>query len=143
MNSARLHREWPKTLQRGNYSHVQRRGREPGVGMESVEPIPEPGRTHDPNPSRRIELETQVVAQRNEVHEMVRVKVSDHHRCQPARVRRRRQIREGALAKVQQERRVTVANQKARRGRPATVRVGRPAPMTINSIGQGYARHGG
>ena len=81
------------------------------VGMQGIEPMGEIARADEAHPPRRCELPTQVVPHRNEVDEVVRMKVADHDRVERARVDRPGQPGERALPEIEQEPGIAVRDQ--------------------------------
>ena len=64
---------------------VQGRGAEPGLVVEGVEAVVETGRPDHPDPPARL-LPAQVVAERHEIDEVVRVEMADDHRVERRRI---------------------------------------------------------
>ncbi len=64
---------------------VQRRRAEARLRVQAVQALAEAGRTEDPDPARRGQVPAQVVAERDEVDEVVGMEMRDHDRQQVAR----------------------------------------------------------
>ncbi len=104
---------------------LERSTGEVGFAGHAVEPLRQPPRCDDPHAAGRVELVAEVVAERHEVDEVVRVEVADDHRSQVFRLETTREAGKGALADVQADRLSTVGHDIARRGRAGSTRVRR------------------
>ncbi len=118
----------------GQRFDVERVGAEARVVVQPVEAVVEAGRTEDADASTRL-LVAQVVTQRDEVDEVVRVEVADDDRVERARVDVTGQPREGALAEVEDEARAVEAEQVGGAGRAGPVRVGRARTDDVEAHG--------
>ena len=78
LDADRLEREASDRADAGTeVRHVQGRRGEPRLVVERVEAVGQPGRRDHRDPARRMELVAQVVAERDEVDEVVRMQVRD------------------------------------------------------------------
>ncbi len=82
---------------------VQARGREARLVMERIEsPVDAIGGDHA-HVARRIELPAEVMTQRHEIDEVIRMEVADQDRVDRARLDRRREPGEGPLTEVEDD----------------------------------------
>ncbi len=108
---------------------IQCVGREAGLRMEAVEPVVEPARPEHPDPPRGLELVAEVVPQRDEIDEVVRMEMADEDCREVARLELSHEARERALAQIEQDRGRAGADQVGGASRSGSIRVGGTRPQ--------------
>ena len=101
---------------------VQGRSAEPGLVVERVEAVVETGRPDHPDAPARL-LPAQVVAERHEIDEVVRVEMADDHRVEGRRIEGGRQSRERSLTEIEEHARVAESHEVRSTGRAGSIGV--------------------
>jgi hypothetical protein len=122
-----LDRERANPADAGLEGHdVERAGGEARLGVQRVQAFDKVRVSVDPDPARRSDVIAKVMAERDEIDEMVRMEVADEHRLEPLRWDPCRKPGEGTVTQVEGDRMVAGPDQVAGAGGPSGVGIGRP-----------------